>query len=182
MPHGRSPNPGVSVAVVTTDVTSAYDGLRGAIGAQGQPLRGALDIVSIERFARASGEIDEIYYSDVAARAAGYSARPAPPLMLSSVQEWGGGPAVDTLRPDGSGVGKESWLPFGGLQIMGGGQSLDVHAPLLAGTTFTAVPTLEDVTLKSGGSGELVMITITTRYMADDGQPLLTCTETLIGR
>ena len=65
---------------------------------------------------------------------------------------------------------------------MGGGQSLDVHAPLLAGTTFTAVPTLEDVTLKSGGSGELVMITITTRYMADDGQPLLTCTETLIGR
>jgi len=167
---------------MATDLTSAYEDLRAAMGAQGNALRGTFDIVSIERFARASGETNEIYYSDAAARDAGYSARPAPPLMLSSVQEWGGGPAVEALRPDGSGVGKESWLPFGGLKIMGGGQSLNVHAPVLAGTSFSAIPTLEDVTLKSGASGDLVLITLTTRYVTDGGEPLLTCTETLIGR
>lgn len=141
-----------------------------------------LDTRSVERFARASGETNPVYFSDAAARSAGFPARPAPPLMLSSVLDWSGGPALDQLRPDGSGADKERWLPLDGLRLMGGGQSLEVHRPAMTGTAFTASTSLRDVTLKTGGSGALLLIVLVTVFHDAQGQLLLTCTETLIAR
>ena len=167
---------------MTRELTVEFDRLRAALGAQGPPLTGSLDTRSIERFARASGETDPVYYSDDAALAAGFTSRPAPPLMLSSVLDWDGGPALDQLRSDGSGAGKERWLPLDGLRLMGGGQVLAFHRRALAGLTFTATPTLDDVELKHGASGMLLLVSVVTRFHDEYGDLLLTCTETLIGR
>jgi hypothetical protein len=157
-------------------VRDAYDRLRAMIGASGPASRGTVLVRDIERFAVASGDDDPAY----AAAAGGRSLSPL--LLLSSVIEWRSGPPLDELREDGTGVGREGWLPLAGLRLMGGGQDLVFHADVLSDQSFTAVPTLEDVQLKEGGTGALLLLTITTEYRAPDGASLLTCRETLIAR
>jgi hypothetical protein len=129
----------------------------------------------IDRFATAAG--DE---PPMSSRADGRI--PAPPLMLSSTIEWGAGPPLAELREDGTGVGREGWLPLSGLRLMGGGQDLSFHGEVLSGESFTAVPTLEDVQLREGQSGALLLLTITTVFCGGGGVELVTCRETLIAR
>ncbi len=152
------------------------------IGRRGPELRGSVSARDIARFAVASGEDSPIYTSLEAARAAGYEGIPCPPLLLTSVLEWGAGPALGELRADGTGVGREAWLPLQGLRLMGGGQDLELHRPVLAGTEFVVEPALAAVERKQGGSGELILLTIETSYRTVDGEPLVTCRETLIAR
>jgi hypothetical protein len=153
----------------------AHEQLRRLIGASGPASTGTISIRDIERFVTASG--DELPTSN---RADGRL--PAPPLMVSSTIEWGAGPRLGDLRTDGTGVGREAWLPLEGLRLMGGGQDLTFHAVVLSGEAITATPRLEDVELKRGSSGELLLLTITTVFADDAGNALVTCRETLIAR
>jgi acyl dehydratase len=164
------------------DSAELYRELDGMIGREGPRLQGKVLARDIERYAVASGESAPIYFSESAARGAGYEGIPAPPMMLSSVIEWGCGPAVGELRVDGTGVGRESWLPLDGVRLMGGGQDLVFHAPVLAGVDFYAQPALESVELKEGGAGAMVLMIITTEFRESGGEPLVTCRETLIAR
>jgi acyl dehydratase len=161
---------------------TAHEELRACIGAQGPELHGTIDARDIARYAAASGETSPIYTDEAAARAAGFDGLPTPPVMLASVIEWGAGPALGELRPDGTGVGRESWLPLDGLRLMGGGQDLILHRPVLAGTEFVAQPRLESVELKEGGSGAMLLLTITTEFRSVGGADLVTCRETVIAR
>ena len=154
---------------------AAYDRLTPLIGACGPPVSGIVTIRDIERFAAATG--DRIVARD---RPDGRIA--APPLMLSSVIEWGAGPGLAALRDDGTGVGREGWLPLAGLKLMGGGQDLTFHADVLSGDAFTATPRLDDVQLKSAASGPLLLLTVTTVFRDAAGRELVTCHETLIAR
>jgi acyl dehydratase len=165
-----------------TGLADAYARLLDVVGARGPAQRGEIGVAAIERFARASGETDPVYFYDEAALAGGFTGRPAPPLMLSSVFDWYGGPALDELRADGSGGGKESWLPLDGLRLMGGGQAIDLARPVVAGDSFVATPELAGVEHKQGGSGELLLLRITTTFLDGGGRLLATCDETLIGR
>lgn len=163
-------------------VDEAVAALTARVGDEGPVQHGTVTRLEIERYARASGETSPVYFDEDAARAAGYDGIPAPPVMLGSVREWGAGPAFGDLREDGTGVGHEAWLPLGGLRLMGGGQDLELHAPVLAGTSFTLRTALESVERKEGGSGPMVLLVIRTDVAAPDGAPLLTSRETLIGR
>jgi acyl dehydratase len=156
--------------------------LQARIGDRGPELRGELSQRDIARYAVASGETSPIYTDAAAARAAGYAGIPAPPVMLSSIIEGGAGPPLGDLRPDGTGVGRESWLPLEGLRLMGGGQDLILPQPVLAGTAYVAQPRLESVELKEGGSAAMVIMVITTDFRSADGADLVTCRETIIAR
>jgi hypothetical protein len=160
--------------VVAQSLEDAYGSLREMVGVSGPAMAGTVGARDIERFALASGE--EAWPAGAAGRLI------SPPLLLSSVMEWGAGSSLQALREDGTGVGREGWLPLAGLRLMGGGQDLIFHADVLDGQAFTAVPTLEDVRLKQGGAGALLLFVITTEYRAPDGTKLLTCRETLIAR
>ena len=150
-------------------MTDVHRELEALIGRTGPVLRGGVLVRDIERYAVACGE-------EVAERMA------APPMMLPSVIEWGAGPPLDKLRGDGTGVGRESWLPLEGLRLMGGGQDLWFHRTVTAGTEFVAEPALESVTLKQGSAGEMVLMVITTEFRTTHGVDLVTCRETLIAR
>ncbi len=163
-------------------ITEALDALRAFVGSEGAEVSGTVLRRDIERFARASGDEAAIHFDDDAARDAGYASAPAPPLLLSSILEWGPGPPLSELREDGTGVGRESWLPLETLRLMGGGQDLELHAPVYDGQRFVARPRLDAVELKEGGAGALLLMTITTAFRDPDGTPLVTCRETLIGR
>jgi acyl dehydratase len=163
-------------------LTEALATLQALVGTEGAEVTGTALRRDIERFARASGDEGAIHFDDAAAREAGYASAPAPPLMLSSILEWGPGPPLGELREDGTGVGRESWLPLESLRLMGGGQDLELHAPVYDGQQFVARPRLDAVELKEGGAGALLLMTITTEFRDPDGTPLVTCRETLIGR
>jgi acyl dehydratase len=164
------------------DVPALHRTLSGMLGRRGPEVRATITARDIRRFAVATGETDPIYFTTEAAIAAGYDAIPAPPLMLSSVIEWDAGPPLSTLREDGTGVGKENWLPLDGYRLMGGGQDLVFHAPATAGTEFIAQPALESATLREGSSGALLLLVIATEFRSAAGTALLTCRETLIAR
>ena len=151
------------------------------IGRSGPPIHGTVTARDIHRFAIACGDDDPAYRSSEAAHAAGFAAIPAPPMMLTSTIEWGAGPPLDELRQDGSGVGRESWLPLEGMRLMGGGQDVTFHADVLAETEFVGEVVLEDVQRKDGRS-PLLLLTITTEYRTATGEALATCRETLIAR
>jgi len=168
--------------VAENRIAAAARDLGRMIGRKGPELRASVSARDIARFAVASGDPSAIYRSETEARAAGYEGIPCPPLLLTSVLEWGAGPALGELRADGTGVGREGWLPLEGLRLMGGGQDLDLHRPLLADTGFVAEPVLTGVERKQGGSGDLILLTIETGFRTVAGEPLVTCRETLIAR
>jgi hypothetical protein len=162
--------------VTEVELQRSLTELRSMVGTAGPEIRGTLRPEHAARFAAASGEEDPAY------RTVGLDDQlPCPPMFLSSVLEWGS-PPLDKLRDDGTGAGREGWLPLSGLRLMGGGQDLEFHADVRTGQTFTAVPRLHDVTLKEGAAGSLLLLSVAVEYLAEDGSPLLTCLETLIAR
>jgi len=158
-----------------TCLRDAHEKLASLVGTSGPMVSGTVTDRDIARFAVACGD-------QAPAGSAPSAPTRAPLLMLPSVIEWGAGPALRELRPDGTGVGREGWLPLEGLRLMGGGQDLEFHADVTSGREFTAVPTLDAAQLKEGGAGQLLLLTITTVFRDEDGTDLLTCRDTLIGR
>jgi hypothetical protein len=156
-------------------VEEAYEELAALVGVCGPPVHGTVLARDIQRFAVASGD-DAPETSRVDGRIV------APLLMLSSTIEWGAGRPMDELHVDGTGLGRERWLPLTGLKLMGGGQDLIFHTEVLSDESFRAVPKLEHVQLKDGGSGPLLLLIITTVFRGADGAELVTCRETLIAR
>lgn len=147
-----------------TDLAALGGLLQEHVGSRGPEVRTVVTRRDVERFLVATGDprpVGEV----------------APALFLSSMIETGAGPPLGALRPDGTGVGREGWLPLTGAQLMGGGQDLTFHAPVRVGAEVTGTPELESVTVKA----RLVLLVITTTFGTAD-EPLLTCRETLIAR
>jgi hypothetical protein len=75
-----------------------------------------------------------------------------------------------------------TFLPLDGLRLMGGGQELELGEDIVHGTQFTARPTLEDVALRDGRSGPLLILRLRTEFRATDGRLLVTSRETILAR
>lgn len=106
----------------------------------------------------------------------------APPLFLSSVMGWGAGPPESDLDTDGTSVEETRGLPLAGVRLMGAGQDLEFHAPVRAGACVHAHTSLEDVQLKHGRSGTLLILRVLRRFTEADGEALVTCRESFVAR
>jgi acyl dehydratase len=168
--------------VSTPRLTAAYDALTECVSKQGPEITFTVEQRDIERFAIASGDPDPIYFEERAARAAGLPGVVSPPLLMASIWEWGSGVRLDQLRPDGTGVPRDGWLPLDGLRLVGGGQALEFHAPASPGSEVVVRPTLEAVELKQGRSGPLVIVVVRSDFSSAAGQLLVSCRDTWIGR
>jgi hypothetical protein len=127
-----------------------------------------------QRFAIAVGDEDPRVFDGVAPV--------APPMFLPATIEWGTGPPIGGLRADGTGADRDAWLPLDGLRLMGGGQELELGDDVVDGTTFTARPTLQDVTLREGRSGPLLLLRLRTEFRTPQGRLLVASTETILAR
>jgi acyl dehydratase len=161
---------------------AAYQGLLTHVGQASKRRLGPVSALQFQRFAVAADDLSIRYFSDERARAEGFPAAVAPPLFLSSVMGWEAGPAEDALRADGLDPGETEALPLAGLRIMGAGQELEFFRPVTDGSEVTEEVTLEDVRLKAGRSGPLLIYRLLRRYYDQDGQELLRCREHFIGR
>jgi hydroxyacyl-ACP dehydratase HTD2-like protein with hotdog domain len=153
------------------EISSLYELLREKIGASGPELRARVDRRDFERFEVATGVESPDGEPAV-----------APPLFVSAIQDWGAGPALGGLRADGTGADRTSFLPLEGYRLMGGGQELEFHAPVIDGTELRIRSTLEDVVLKHGRSGDLTILTLKTVYTDEQGLALVTCRDTTLVR
>ncbi len=134
---------------------------------------GALDAVTIGRYAMTIGATDPSHFDQEAARAGGHADVVAPPNLLASIVEWGVGTPEAQLAPDGTPHHGE--LPLGGdlgLRVMGAGEEMELLNPVTAGTELILETTLEAVTPKQTRSGPCVFVTALNTFTSADGAVL----------
>lgn len=162
------------------DIKAVYEVLSRHVGHTYQRDLGEIRAMDLQRFAVAVSENLPITVEPTAA-AVGLSAIAAPPLFLSAVLGWEAGPAETALLPDGTPPAGVADLPVEGLRLMGGGQSLEFFHPVVAGIRVVQETHITDIKLKEGRSGHLLLIQVE-RLFLSNGQPLIRCVETFIGR
>jgi acyl dehydratase len=59
---------------------------------------------------------------------------------------------------------------------------VEFHAPVADGVELRVRSSLEDVSLKRGRSGGLILLTLKTVYADGEDRPLVTCSDTIIAR
>lgn len=159
-----------------------YEAMKRHVGHQDEIAIGAIHRREFQRFAVAAGDRNPLYFDEAAARAAGYAGLVVPPLFLSAVMGWGAGPEEVALREDGLAESDAFLIPMRGLRVMGGGQEVEWHAPVLEGVQVTLRRELEEVRWREGRSGPLVLLVVVRRYVDAQGALLVSCRETFMVR
>lgn len=135
---------------------------------------GALDAVTIGRYAMTIGAADPSHYELAAARSAGHPDVVAPPNMLAAIVEWGVGTPEARLQSDGT--PQDSDMPLGegelGLRVMGAGEEMELVNPVTAGTELVLETTLNSVIPKQTRSGPCVFVTTLNTFTSVDGTVL----------
>lgn len=162
---------------MSTHLQTTYQRLRLELGKERTECLGVMSGRDIQRFALASHAPNGV---DSDRSPAGPMT--APPLFLSSVMSWGAGTPDAELDADGTSPEETRGLPLRGVRLMGAGQDLEFHAPVQEGMRVYAHTSLEDVRIKRGTSGTLLIMLILRRFADEQGGALVTCRESFIAR
>jgi acyl dehydratase len=124
--------------------------------------------VTVERehvteLAATLGVADPRYYDVDAARAAGLPDLPAPPTLPTRYGLWANKPLLAELDAIGAP------LP----RLLHGEQRYSYLAPVFAGDTLTASPTIAALEAKSGQSGPFELLTLETSWRNQRGEEAL---------
>lgn len=161
---------------------SLFEDLRAQIGAESVAELGEVSALLVRRYALAVGDFNPLYHDLDYARSRGYGNIVAPPNLVPSLIEWGVGEPEESLLVDGTAGEHLPGLSADGVRIMGGGEEMEFHAPVTAGTRITQYATLVDVAQRETRSGLMIIATYRNFYCAADGTPLLTCRRSVLLR
>lgn len=164
------------------DLRAAYERALPHVGRTQSVALGVMAARDAQRFAMAFGDHSPQYYDESSAREAGYLGLPVPPMYLSAVLGWQAGPPESQLLADGNSEEPLGNVPLDGLRLMGGGQSLRFVEPVLCGSDVTMEVVVENLELKDGRSGPLMLLTVVRRYLDEQRRLLVECSETFIAR
>jgi acyl dehydratase len=130
----------------------------------GEPTSAVVTRRDAQRYARAVGDLDPIYFDEEAARAAGYDGLVAPPTFVGHVTVEGG--TLDDLREDGLWRDRRGSSPIrlNVSRTMFGGEEWEFRVPVLVGDTITAQRRFGNVEEKDGRSGPFVLLHYETTY------------------
>ncbi|MFF5988778.1 FAS1-like dehydratase domain-containing protein [Prauserella flavalba] len=121
-----------------------------------------VDPVRVEEFVFALGVDPEPgYRAEIGA--------PVPPGFLMYVTTYGADPVHDALE-------------FDLLRTVFGGVDEEFLAPVRLGDRLTVRPRISDITEKSGGSGRLTFVEVTTEYLLGDGTVAVRERSTIVQR
>ena len=126
------------------------------IGQEIYRAHGTVDHVAFQRWAAAVGDLNPIYFDDLAAIAAGYRGMTMPPLYVRLVCA----PinSVGDLNPDGSQSNEPTEsLPLAVKRLMAGGDDLEIFEPVYPGDRITAICKIASVTERQGKTGPFVV-------------------------
>jgi acyl dehydratase len=128
----------------------------------GQPVSAVVTRREAQRYARAVGDLDPIYFDETAAHAAGYDGLVAPPTFVGhAVVE---GSTLEDLREDGLWIDRGRKLRLSVSRTMFGGEEWEFRRPVLVGDTVTAQRRLGAVEEKDGRSGPFVLLHYETTF------------------
>lgn len=134
------------------DMAGIAETFRARIGEVREERLGVVSATDIRRYARAVGDGNPLYHDAEYARSRGFADIVAPPNMVPSVMEWGGGEPEESLRPDGFPPGEFPRMPRG-VRVMGGGEKMVFHRFVVAGTEIRLASKLVEAYGKEGRSG-----------------------------
>lgn len=156
------------------DLERTFEALQKSKGVSFNTLLGTVRAADFQKFAYTVGDITDRYFRDAEPE--------APPLYVSSVMGWTAGPLEHELRIDGSDPAATAAMPLGGRSLMGVGQELEFHRGVIDGDELRVVVRIHDVVLKSGRSGQLILLTIDRDYVDAEGDVVLSCRESVVVR
>ncbi|WP_327152017.1 MaoC family dehydratase [Nocardia sp. NBC_01329] len=159
------------------------ESIRTSIGIEISHSIGPITALMIRRYARAIGETNPLYYDTEYARSRGHADIVAPPNLVTAVSRWDEGPAEQDLREDG--VPKEvqlEGLPTSGVRVMGGGEDMEFHVPITAGTTIVERSTMISAELLEGRKGQFIVVSYRHEFIDEAGKKLLTSTRKVLLR
>jgi acyl dehydratase len=162
--------------------TELVDEIRRHVGDSSPPVSATIDALTAQRYARAIGEDNPLYFDEEYARSLGYDGVVVPPNFLPSYLDWSDGGPEDKLRPDGTPSTEMEWIPLEGVRIMGGGEEMRFHTPVTAGTEVVLTSSLDDVSSRDSKSGLMLILKIRNEYTTRTGKPLMTSIRTVLGR
>lgn len=166
-----------------TDPLSAYhQAMQELIGKQTHHDRGPLRPEVLAKYAITIGETNPIYFDADAARAAGYADIVATPNFLSSMFDWSTGPPESELNPDGTPSAGYQHPARARLRGMGGGEELEILAPVIAGTHIIEDEEVIDAVIKEGRSGRNLFVTTQHTFRSQEGETLNVNRRTAIFR
>jgi acyl dehydratase len=143
---------------------------------------GVVSGLSIRRYARASGESNPLYFNSEYARQLGYPDVIAPPNMLPSIVDWTEGEDESGLRTDGTAGEELAGVPSSGVRVMGGGEDMEFHEPVVAGVEVVLRSRLAEVVERESRSGAMAIVKYRNTYESSAGVPLMTCVRSVLLR
>jgi acyl dehydratase len=150
------------------------DDMRAQIGKRSDASSAEVDKTSIRLFARSVGHTDPIYYDEDAAKAAGYRNLPAPPGYL-------GTPIFNPSRAAGRGVNPLAMqTPRPLTRILNGGTEIEYLGDICAGDVLTSESYIDNLAERTGGIGQMLIVTSKTEYKNQEGEVVAVSTGTLI--
>jgi len=118
---------------------------------------GRIDPLWTQRYAMAVDDLDPVYFDRQAAQQRGYQDIIAPPNYLATLRaEPQAGPAEGDLLADGTSPDGRPDMP--GLQIMGGGQSIELLNPVYCGEEIHCEKKVKSITKREGKQGVMVIV------------------------
>ncbi|MFF1261245.1 MaoC family dehydratase N-terminal domain-containing protein [Streptomyces sp. NPDC058321] len=156
--------------------------VRACVGDTSEPMTATVDKLMSQRYARAIGDTNPLYFDAEYARSRGYEDVLVPPNFLPSYLDWSDGGPQEELRPDGTPTAEMEWIPLEGVRIMGGGEEMIFHSPLVAGVEVVLKSSLDSVDSRESRSGPMIILKIRNSYVTTDGRPIVTSIRTVLGR
>jgi acyl dehydratase len=143
---------------------------RSAIGRSFTPVTARIEPGRLRYFLNTLGEQNPVYRDEAAARAAGYSATPAPPTYLFCLE------LMDAERP----FEFLTELNIDLARVLHGEQRFSYHAPVVVGDTLTFRSRVTDVTDKKGGA--MTMVVVETAVTNQHGAHVADTARTIVVR
>lgn len=165
-----------------TVTNELVDEIRGRIGDSAPPIHAHVDRLTAQRYARAIGDGNPLYFDEEYARSLGYERLLVPWNFLPSCLDWTEGGPNDDLRVDGTRRNDMGWIPVAGVRLMGGGEQMTFHRPVYVDTDFVLTSHLDDAQPRDSRQGLMVVMRLRNTYATAAGDPLLTSTRTVLGR
>ncbi|WP_210575108.1 MaoC family dehydratase N-terminal domain-containing protein [Streptomyces sp. GESEQ-4] len=139
---------------------------------------GVLRVKDFCRYAAALNDTD--YIRRARAQEAAGEPVVAPALFLAGTLSWEDGPVEGELRPDGLALRESPCTQGLPVRQVHGGESVRLGRPPVAGARVTASRAVTSADHRRGQSGEFVLLGVTTRFTAEDGEELMAVDETIV--
>jgi acyl dehydratase len=134
----------------------------------GDPVTAVITQREAQRYARAVGDLNPLYFDEAVARDADYDGLVAPPTFVGHAVVEGG--TLADLREDGLWIDRGPKVRLGVKRTMFGGEEWEFRVPVLVGDTITAERRLGAVEEKAGRSGPFVLLHYETTFTNQRGE------------